>query len=377
MDSNEITDLLETFDRKVIVEHDKQQRAAQELYAVARYSPEVTTIVLTGPTGAGKTTMLEIFCKDYLSSLKSVLEAEPSRRPLAYATAQASGYRSFDWKTLYVDTMDSYGDPFTPVRLRKVIPTNITRPRPDEPLSQAKLRWQCEQGLIEHKTWLWIIDEAQRLLRGGHSGKPADQCDVLQSIAQKTGVRQLLCGPPDLPDFMAASGQLSRRSRLIGLNRYAFHDSKELMHLADAMNQILAGLPSKPGFPAVDKNIRLYYTGCLGCVGIFKDWTARAYANMLAQGRAMLRLRDFQETRMPANALAKIHAEAARFEELYFDNRHRDEIALRRAIFGDGTPDTLKANRKTHAVTPTPNRSIGNRAPIRDSVPHSMMGGMQ
>jgi len=366
MDTTEIRQMLDAFG-KTVVSHKHYQQALDDLLFTANFSLEVAIITLTGPTGAGKSTLLEEFCKHTLKALTPQLIADPSMRPIGYVTATAGPDKRFDWTNLYLDTIDSFKDPFKDIRFRRVVPTNVVVQRSGETFSQAKMRWNLEELFCQHKTLFWIIDEAHRLLRGGYRGTSADQCDVLQSMGQKTSVRQVLCGPPDLPDFMSLSGQLSRRGRMIGLHRYLFHVTAELQHLANVMTQILNSIPSRPKFPMVKDNINLYYKGCLGCVGVFKDWVAKAYAHSLSKGKAEVSIEDFHLTRMSAKAIDKLNGEIFQFEELYRGRGSADESDLDHAIFSPPTFGTKRKNPPSTAQK-TPRPPPGERKPGRDAV---------
>jgi hypothetical protein len=113
-----------------------------------------------------------------------------------------------------------------------------------------------------------------------------------------------LCGTYDLPDYMVGSGQLSRRSSVVRLNRYRWTDPIEREVFANVVHALLRRVPGVYGFPDVNQHLKFFYLHTLGCVGSLKDWVCRALAKQLTRGDAALTVEHFQITRLPARELA-------------------------------------------------------------------------
>lgn len=331
MDSTEITELTKGFE-SIRVKHEKQERAKERLMFAVEHGANVSIAVLTGPTGTGKSTILELFCVEYLQGRALAMKADPSLRPIVYSLARASGHRSFEWKSLYRDALKGSGDPFAQARAHRKDKRTPAILLPGESVVTALMREQMEQAFDGNKTSAWIIDEGQHILTGTRSGGPGDQFDVLKSIAQTTRSRLIVCGTPDLPDVMASSGQLARRGDVVSLNRYRWNVKTELRTLASVMRTMLKKIPSHPAYPDVTKHLRFFYLGCLGCVGIFKDWVARAYALSLLERSAAVKIEHFAATRLSVKSIATINAEIIEAEENYGDDVQELGAALVKSI---------------------------------------------
>lgn len=378
MDSTEITELTKGFE-SIRVKHEKQERAKERLVFTVEHGANVSIVVLTGPTGTGKSTILELFCVEYLQGRAAAMKADPSLRPIVYSLARASGHRAYDWRSLYRDALKDSGDAFAQARAHRKDKRTPAFLLPGESVSTGLMREQMEQSFDANKTSAWIIDEGQHILTGTRSGGPGDQFDVLKSIAQTTQSRLIVCGTPDLPDVMASSGQLARRCDIVSLNRYRWDVKAELRTLASVMSTILKKTPSHPAYPDVAKHVKFFYLGCLGCVGIFKDWVARAYALALLEGSAVIKIEHFAATRLSAKSLATINAEIIKAEENYGDDVQELDAALVKSILYSKPLPARKCakeigGRRTAAKTahgsarPKSAAKPGERNPSRDAV---------
>ena len=357
----------------ITIKHHKQDAAKAQIEFIVGCD-DISIIVLTGPTGAGKSTLLRQFAKEYLESQKEEMAADPSLRPVAYVLATASGHRSFDWKSLYKQTLINFADPFAATRERRNDGRQPSLVLPGENSSSAIMREQLQAEFLAHGTKLWIIDEAQHVLGGGKTGKPGHQYDILKSLAQTAGAQLILCGPYDLPTSVSHSGQLSRRTARVSLNRYRY-TKEELRVFASAATQILKLLPTVMSYPSVTTNRRFFYLRTLGCVGIFKDWAAKTYFLAMGRGATEMTLQDFTDTAMTPRQLATINEEIVQGELEYGDIAAEPSKELMRSILTGATlvhdetaVGTPKRSSDTAKAKMPPLFKPFERAPGRDSV---------
>jgi energy-coupling factor transporter ATP-binding protein EcfA2 len=356
----------------VTVKHDKQNAAKEQIEFIVSCD-DISIIVLTGPTGSGKSTLLEQFASEYLAERAAEMQADPSLRPIAYATATASGHKGFDWKTLYATTRRNHRDPFAATRSRRNDGRKPSIVLIGEDASAALQREQLESSFIATGTTIWIIDEAQHVLNGGKSGTPGHQYDILKSLAQSAGVQLILCGPFDLPTSMAHSGQLSRRTARVSLNRYRWA-AAEIKVFASAIDTLLKNLPVELAYPDVKSNLEFFYIRTLGCVGIFKDWAAKTFLRVIKLGRTEMTLTDFEKTSLTPKQLATINNEIVDGESEYGDIVAGPDAELVRAILAgamaNGAPEKTSGAGGAHAPS-KPKAKAGiafERKPTRDKV---------
>lgn len=96
---------------------------------------------------------------------------------------------------------------------------------------------------------------------------------------------------------MAASGQLSRRTKVIVLSQCYWDNDVQVSLYASAFDSLVKRLPID-GFPAFTVNVEEFFIGGVGCIGVVKDWIARACAQMLTGQAPVLTLEHFRATRL-------------------------------------------------------------------------------
>lgn len=370
MNKRELNEMAKEF-AEVTIKHDRQEEAKEQIESMIGCD-DTAIIVLTGPTGSGKSTLLRQFASEYLASRADEMKANPSLRPIAYATATASGHKGFDWKNLYLTTQRNHGDPFAATRFRRNDGRKPSTIHVGEDAMAAGQREQVRSTFVNAETDFWIIDEAQHVLRGGRSGTPGDQYDVLKSIGQTAHVQLILSGPFDLPTSMAHSGQLSRRTSRVSLNRYRWVKD-EIKIFASVLDTILRKMPGKLSYPSVRDNIRFFYVRTLGCIGIFKDWAVKAFRRCLRRGGTEITLADFEATSCSPKQLATINNEIVQGELEYGDIAASPDEHLVRAILAGamagGAPATkTPATTSRPAATPAKAHKPFERRPARDAV---------
>ncbi len=93
----------------------------------------------------------------------------------------------------------------------------------------------------------------------------------------------VLAGPYALFGFRNTSGQLARRGRDIHFARYHVENKEERKAFAGAVQYLLERVPLSCDVDAFLKRWRWFAEGCVGCIGILKDWLVDAVAATLVQ----------------------------------------------------------------------------------------------
>jgi hypothetical protein len=307
----------------------KEALASALFYLTRSVSTDIVNLV--GPTGIGKTMLLEQLEAQVLLRFQSEMDANPDVRPIIRSLAVASGFRQFDWKLLYMSGLMQLGDPFAHLRnqpgsaaARMALQAELDHRRN----TTSVLRDRLETELRLRTTRIWGIDEAQHAVFGGKAGRPGDQFDVFKSLAQRTKTKLLLLGPEQLEAHLLTSAQLARRSVTVHFNRYHFDRQDEADEFASICACFLHGMELR-GVPQVDQEtLGLLYQGTLGCVGILKNWMERALAHCLERHsdpeQASLVLDDLCATRLSLKAMRSISADIHRFEAAQIENESDD-----------------------------------------------------
>jgi hypothetical protein len=97
-------------------------------------------------------------------------------------------------------------------------------------------------------------------------------------------------------------------------SHYHWANDEEVSQYASAVNSLLERLPID-GFPAVTVNVEEFFIGGVGCVGVAKDWIARAYAQMLTERVRVLTLEHFRATMLSSVQLKTMAIELDEAEQ--------------------------------------------------------------
>lgn len=290
---------------KSVIRHGAFDEARSSVMFKLDCSSNTEVVLLVGPSGVGKTTLMAQIVESLLSREQATMERDLNYHPVIMTTAAATGHRQFDWRILYRDALQALGDPFVDVRGTTPLAREHQNKLAGESLSASQLRCDLEAEFRIRRTLYWFIDEAQHVLMGGRSGVPGNQFDVLKSLAQRTGVKLLLSGPYELMSHLAHSAQLARRSETVYLPRYRWESQEDLQQFGNALLTILQQLDIT-GYPAPSEHLEFFYRGSIGCVGILKDWLIKAHALAAMRGLKKLELQHLRATRHGARVLQRI-----------------------------------------------------------------------
>ncbi|CAM3696935.1 AAA family ATPase [Roseateles saccharophilus] len=345
------------------IKHPKQHVALNRISFLLNYSPSVELVVLAGPSGAGKSTLLIHLVEMFDAASGRQRDDDPARVVILYSVAVASGHRAFDFRRLYRDALKALRDPFADARGRgsdepRVVLHGETR-------GSARLREDLEKEFRSRGVLYWIIDEAHHIVRGGKSGAPGDQYDILKSLAQTTGAKLVLSGTYDLPEYLASSGQLARRSETVQIARYHWSVAADREAFLKVVNKLFREMGLRET-PDVKANAPTLFAGAIGCVGIFKDWAARALALALQQGSDTLTMDHMHATRLSQQQLSTILEDVEEGEAFMalFGQDEFDSSLLNRILRG---PDKERPRRAAPS-NKSGARKPGERALGRDAV---------
>ena len=321
--------------KSVTVKHRLQTETLDLALFMLELSPNCDIVNLVGPTGIGKSFLQARVIASVHEDERANMAANPDLVPIIRTHALAAGHRLFDWKSLYRGALLELGDPFADDRkalakwtvggesLTGETPKDVEvkRARFDyagESRTASELRMFLEREFRRRQTRIWIIDEAQHLVFGGKSGQPGDQFDVLKSIAQNAGVKLMLAGPHDMEAGLGSSSQLARRSITIHFPRYSNTDVEDMKTFAGVVMTLFKKMDVS-GYPAVKENLSFLYSGCVGCIGLLKDWLAKAYGLALRDQtddtKAVLTLDHLRATRLSIDSMQTIMYDIRREEE--------------------------------------------------------------
>jgi energy-coupling factor transporter ATP-binding protein EcfA2 len=342
-----------------IIAHPLLRKVHADLMQVIHHPIGISLITICGPTGAGKTTLIQVLDSKIREEKAGEMMENPGVLPIVRVEAPAPDSGDFDWGDFYYRFLQATEEPL--IDYKEIRPASQrTYGRRN---THAELRRAVEACLQHRQTKIVIIDEAQHIAKVKGSGaKVAHNMDALKSLSNLSGVLFVLAGTYETTRLLEQSGQLGRRTTSIELRRYR-RTSEDEIAFKNVLHQFQIRIPL-PNKPDLMKNWEQLYEGSLGCVGILKDWLKRATASALVQNRDRLTAQDLEGSAIPKRSLLKIAREISEGEKVF-----QDDLSAEAQIRGLlGIPELRpKQPAEGSPVVHRPN-PVGQRKAIRDAV---------
>lgn len=268
----------------VRINHPRIRRALDEIEMMALANSGTDIALFLGPTGVGKTALVQALSERYLERHREEMLSDPGFIPILTMEAPASGELRFSWRMFYTVMGNALPEPLmdrkqeSPMggghRCIKQVNNGTT---------VGGMRSAIENVLRHRRIMLVVIDEAAHMFRHAKGDVLSAAMDALKSLGNLTGVTLILVGSYDLYPLVELSAQLSRRSAIVHFRRYEMGIAED----EDAFKKVLGRLQSYlpvaivPDLSPFALDLQL---ACIGCVGILKTTLARALNFALSEG---------------------------------------------------------------------------------------------
>ena len=270
--------------------HPRLIEAKDELVQAIECSAPGSLILVLGPTGVGKTTLLRKVQQCLAERLAPQLESEAGQFPFVSVEAIAPDNGNFNWRDHFRRMLLQMQEPLIDYKARSAY-VQVDRNAAGQFVASprigtgAQMQYAVEQALRHRRPAAVFIDEAQHLARVSSGRKLADQLDVVKSIASRTQTIHVLIGTYELLAFRNLSGQLSRRSTDLHFSRYRVEQDRDIQVFRNVVLTFQQQLPPEQALDLSDMWDFLYERS-LGCVGILKDWLSRSLNTACRAGAA-------------------------------------------------------------------------------------------
>lgn len=348
---------------KRAVDHRVLDITRRHLRRLLRSGRRYPVILLVGPTGIGKSTLLTIVKNEIIRELIPTLHAEPGRIPIASVDAFSTEGGSFNWKDHYINCLTELREVLIMNKLKEGdcdLCRGAQRLVDSSKVSAPSFRHALVHALIHRNPVAFFIDEAQHLMKMSSGRGVLDQMDVIKCIANATRIPHVLFGTYDLLSMRNLNGQLSRRNFEIHFNRYRYDDPADLLEFKKVLRsfELLIPLSEKPD---LQKHCDFIYERSLGCIGTLKEWLSRAFELALDESSSRLTLEHLRAT---AKSLAGCETIA---EEISNGEKRLAEEPGKRArllsLLGMTPAVNHHHNQSTKVVKPNVNDQVAKSTP--------------
>jgi energy-coupling factor transporter ATP-binding protein EcfA2 len=356
------------------IKHPSLNLALRDIFKLVRNARTESVIVLLGPSGVGKSTIIETLERELLAQYAEQLQSDPGFLPFISIKAAAPLDGHFNWKDLFIRMLHMAGE----VLIRRKVVSHFEVELDGDTFPSAKglvreeLRRSLESLVRHRNVKLLILDEASAILRVRSGISHLLQFEILKSLAIELKIPIILVGAYDLLGVLEGSGQLVRRSEVIHLQRYAFGRSTDKASDEDIFGSVLKSfLEAMPisKEPHLLDHTDFFLARSIGCVGILKSWLERALVEALATPGEVLTRDILEATALSRKKLALLLKEAMA-GELRLEDFGDDDLA---ALLGLGYTPSLRLTAPLaldNQIKEKKKRSgrVGQRGPSRDPV---------
>jgi archaellum biogenesis ATPase FlaH len=363
--------------RSYTVAHPKLREANENLSnAIGEAIPD-SLIFVSGPAGAGKTTLRRRTEQRITTEMLKDLNEDPGRFAVVGIDAIPPDSGNFSWKDFYKSILKSLDEPCINHKIkpstRKGNANSFERSSTSLLTPATEFREAAEQAIKHRRPATLLIDEAQHLAKMSSGRKLQDQLDSIKSLASTTKIPIVLIGTYELLSLRNLSAQLSRRSVDVHFRRYRADHGDELKAFKNVLWSFQNHLPLHEQ-PDLVGNWDYFYERSVGCIGVLKDWVTRALAKALKEGGKALSQKHLEKSALSVSQCEKMLAEAIEGEALLDDSR--ESRAKLRALMGLEAKLTMPveisdmpvAGRGVEKPSQRRKRKPGERNPKRDPI---------
>lgn len=331
--------------KEYAVSHSQLAKVDKELMRAIREPAGFAHVLVYGPSGVGKTTMIRQITRRLNAMPPSVSAAKPvvyngenlPPLPLLLLETRPPDGGAFNRADYYRTALKLLGEPFYERRMFVNIDSEQVwekkgrgRTKGAQFNDSPELRHALEDAMSRRGVQAVILDEAQHLMKlgsGSSAGKLLDQLDWIKSMTNVTGVVHILIGTYELLSFRNLSGQASRRGLDLHFPRYQFQHEQDQQNFQGVLLALLKQVPLSVEIETLMQHWVYFYERSIGCVGVLKDWLIRAVAAALYDGSEKLTLDYLQDHALTLAQCERMALDAASGEqELRYAESRREPL---------------------------------------------------
>lgn len=349
------------------IAHPRLQQAHLALMQAINMPGGAPLIFVVGPTGVGKTTLMQTVKKGLVEQMLPSLDDDRGCIPVASVQGIAPSGGNFSLKDYYTRALEALNEPLIDRKVNvdalgsRVSGSNHLLGGKQVP--GAELLRSLEHALRYRDPAAFFVDDAQHMAKVASGRKLQDQLDSIKSLVDETNITHVLLGTYELLVFRNLSAQLSRRSVDIHFPRYRLDQGEDIRTFQSVLLAFQRRMPLTVE-PDLVNIWELCYERSVGCVGVLKDWFTRALAASL-EGNEPLTVSHLEDHALSLSQCERMARDAVEGERQLAETSGA-RSTLRGILGMDPLVDGPSGN--DIKVSKIATRQVGERNPVRDPV---------
>jgi hypothetical protein len=325
------------FFRKATITHRLLEQTHRTIVRAVREPAGFAFLLVYGPTGVGKTRMIETLARHLTEQVFAPRESSWSPLSLLYGVApmpvpvlvievDPPDKSVFNRASFYRTVLTLLGERTYPQQMHIDIHAETAPPKRRPLRGKAaesndlpELKEATKDAMRRHGVRVVILDEAHHILYGGNGmvgSTLQEQLEWLKSLSSTTGALYLLVGTYDLFNFGKLNGQIARRCLPVHFPRYQLQREEDCIEFQAALLALLQKVPLHCDAATFVTSHWLYFYECsIGCIGVLKDWLLRAVSTALDEGLDTLSLDWIADHAPPVDIYRQMALDATEGEE--------------------------------------------------------------
>lgn len=276
--------------------HDAAHQVFERVMRVLRDPGDIKLVIIIGPTGVGKSWVIEQLLRELVLASIAEMKRDPSFIPSAYCEVPKSHRRTGPSPFVFRELLRMTNEPAVEYTRREF------RNEDDDN------RFRLENMLRYRRLVALFLDEAHHFFDFlGTEAKKA-QMEFMKSLGNRSGCRLVLAGGHGILKALRTNGQTIRRTKVIPFLPYT-RAKNDLEQFIGLLKRFERGLGSHLGVNLVDSEA-LIYERSLGCFGLLRELLSNAYQIARSRGRAVT-ITDIKESSRSIHELLQIQNEAS------------------------------------------------------------------